>query len=111
MQAFMALYHTPSLCSGVKETSIWGPTNDILDDPFLCFPPVSQREERRASTPVSQGEARRAQSPKDSTPELTATTSPPPYSPIYPRLPEKETPSPAGPTEPHIPLSLLACYP
>ena len=104
------LSHAPSLCSGLKETSTLGSPNDILDDPLLNSTPISHREAREsfpsvsqgkregASSPASQGESSRPQSPKTSAPESTTTTSPPPYSPIYPKLPNEEKPSPVGHT-------------
>ena len=63
------LPHTPSLCSGPKETSTLGFTDDILDDPLVSSAPASQGEEEDVSTSASQGESSRPQSPETSTPE------------------------------------------
>ena len=53
VQAFMALYCNPALCSGPREAAPWRINNDILDDPLLSSPPPFQGEPSRPQSPES----------------------------------------------------------
>ena len=75
---FKPSWHCVTTSSGSREAAPLGVNSDILDDPLLSPPPVSQ------------GELGRPQSLEASAPTSEKLTSPPPYY---------QKPSPAGHTQ------------